>query len=34
LAAASVFTTIPIIILFFFVQRQFIEGIGGGGIKG
>ena len=33
LAAASVFTTIPII-LFFFVQRQFIEGIGGGGIKG
>jgi multiple sugar transport system permease protein len=34
LAAASVFTTIPIVILFFFVQRQFIEGIGGGGIKG
>ena len=34
LAAASVFTTIPIMILFFFVQRQFIEGIGGGGIKG
>lgn len=33
LAATSVFTTIPII-LFFFVQRQFIEGIGGGGIKG
>ncbi len=34
LAAASVFTTIPIVVLFFFVQRQFIEGIGGGGIKG
>lgn len=34
LAAASVFTTIPIVILFFFVQRQFIEGIGGGGVKG
>lgn len=34
LAAASVFTTIPIIVLFFFVQKQFIEGIGGGGIKG
>ncbi|MCX6086172.1 MAG: carbohydrate ABC transporter permease [Caldiserica bacterium] len=34
LAAASVFTTVPIVVLFFFVQRQFIEGIGGGGIKG
>ncbi len=34
LAAASVFTTIPIIILFFFVQKQFIEGIGGGSVKG
>jgi len=34
LAAASVFTTIPIVVLFFFVQRQFIEGIGGGGVKG
>jgi multiple sugar transport system permease protein len=34
LAAASVFTTIPILVLFFFVQRQFIEGIGGGSVKG
>ncbi|MBA4365004.1 MAG: hypothetical protein C0398_03220 [Coprothermobacter sp.] len=34
LAAASVFTTVPIVVLFFFVQRQFIEGIGGGGVKG
>lgn len=34
LMAASAFMTIPIIVLFFFTQRQFIEGIKMTGIKG
>ena len=32
--AASVMATLPIIILYVLVQRQFIEGIAGTGIKG
>lgn len=34
LSAAAVLTTIPIILLFFFAQKQFIEGIRFTGIKG
>ncbi len=34
LSAAAVLTTIPIIVLFFFAQKQFIEGIRFTGIKG
>jgi multiple sugar transport system permease protein len=34
LSAAAVLTTIPIIIIFFFAQKQFIEGIRFTGIKG
>ncbi len=34
LAAAAVLTTIPIIVIFFFAQKQFIEGIRFTGLKG
>jgi multiple sugar transport system permease protein len=31
--AAATFTTLPVIILFLFVQKQFIEGIARTGLK-
>ncbi|KUK82452.1 MAG: Binding-protein-dependent transport systems inner membrane component, partial [Petrotoga mobilis] len=34
LMAASTFTMIPIVILFIFLQRYFIEGIARTGLKG
>lgn len=34
LVTASVITTLPIIILFFFGQKQFVEGVASSGIKG
>lgn len=34
LMAASAFTILPIVILYFFAQRQFIEGIASSGLKG
>ena len=32
--AASVIMTVPIIIIYFFAQRQFVEGISATGLKG
>jgi len=32
--AGSVITTIPIMVLYFFTQKQFIEGIATTGLKG
>lgn len=32
--AGSVFTSIPIVILFFFLQRYYVEGVTGGAVKG
>jgi multiple sugar transport system permease protein len=34
LAAATVFTTLPVIILFLIVQRSFVEGVTRTGLKG
>jgi len=34
LMAASAFTIVPIVILYFVAQRQFIEGIASSGLKG
>ena len=34
LMAGSVMFTVPMIVLFFFAQRAFIEGIAMGGLKG
>ena len=34
LSAASVMTVIPVLVLFVFVQRQFISGLAAGGVKG
>lgn len=34
LMAASAFTILPIVVLYFFAQRQFIEGIASSGLKG
>jgi len=32
--SGAVFTSIPIVILFFFLQRYYVEGITGGSVKG
>ncbi len=32
--AASTFTILPIVVLYFVAQRQFIEGIAASGLKG
>ncbi len=34
LMAASAFTILPIIVIYFIAQRQFIEGIASSGLKG
>ena len=34
LMAAATFTMLPIVVLYFIAQRQFIEGIAAGGVKG